>query len=240
MQYIDMSELFYGEQLVDNNFTASAAAIKSMGSTLSNSGEMVSTSYKQEASGSEILKSETLPGEGPDGGGKIEVIGIGAALGGGVGAGLILQAGPVAGGAQIATLSAAGAGLAGAAIAGWEFGTLVGSIPAVKAWVDYATEVHLDRANVPEGMEKFYKQGEFPDGKWKFDPGPLKPEKDVWWYVPELGDRIAGNGDTAYDNPAEALEHALSDYNGDAGGGDIIAILGIYHDAARGALFFAQ
>lgn len=175
----------------------------------------------------------TIPGDQNDGGGSTQIIGISAALGSGYGAHLALQAGPITGGTAIATLGAAAAGLTAAGVLGWEAGALIGKIPAVKEYVDYATSITLGGSNIPEGMEKFYKMGPYPEGGWVFDAGlgPQVETKEVWWYVPELGDRVAGTGNTAYRDPGEAIEHALSDYNGDAGGGDMIALLGVYHDA---------
>lgn len=216
--------------------TANPVVLKTNDSAMLNIAETMAIVYKQEPTYG-TNSTPTIPGDQNDGGGKIEVLGLSAALGGGYGAHLAIQAGAASGGAAIATYGAAFTGVGAAALAGWEAGGLIGEIPAVKAWVDYATEVHMDKANVPEGLGRLYKMGEFPDGKWRFEPKESTP-KEVWWYVPEMGDRIAGTGDRAYSSPAEAIENAGIDYAGEGGGASLIAILGIYHDAARGTFDF--
>ncbi|NHZ93102.1 hypothetical protein F2P45_29435 [Massilia sp. CCM 8733] len=180
----------------------------------------------------------TIPGDQNDGGGATDIIGMGAALGGGYGAHLVMKAGPLAGGAAIATLGAGAAGITAAGVLGWKAGTLIGEIPAVKAHVDFMTSIFLGSAELPEGLERFYKMGDYPEGGWKFEAGPQSTPKEVWWYVPEMGDRVAGNGDTAYRDPGDAFANAGIDYAGEGGGGSIIAVLGIYSDATLAPFTF--
>lgn len=62
-------------------------------------------------------------------------------------------------------------------------------------------------------------------------PGPQSTPEEVWWYVPEMGGRVAGNADTAYRDPDEAFADAGIDYAGEGGGNSVMALLGIYSDA---------
>ena len=165
-----------------------------------------------------------------DGGGSMDIVGLGAALGAGFGAHVVQRAGPVAGGAAIGTFGAAVGGVAAAGVAGWKIGGLIGSIPAVSQYLDYATGIQM---NKPRGPGHLYFKPEFPDEFWKFDPGPGSTPSDVWWYVPEIGDRVAGNRDTLFRDPYEAIGNAGIDPDllGEGGGASMIALAGIYHKA---------
>lgn len=80
----------------------------------------------------------------------------------------------------VATLGAAFAGVTAAGVLGWEAGTLIGKIPAVKEYIDFATNVVLGSQDVPDGLGRFYKMGTYPEGGWKFDPGPQSTPKELW------------------------------------------------------------
>ena len=149
-------------------------------------------------------------------GGSMDIVGLGAALGAGFGAHVVRQAGPVAGGAAIGTFGAAAGGVAAAGVAGWKIGGLIGSIPAVSQYLDYATGIQM---NKPDGPGHLYFAPKFPDEFWKFDPGPGSTPSDVWWYVPEIGDRVAGTRDTVFRDPFEAIGSAGIDHGSDDGGG---------------------
>ncbi|WP_157778861.1 hypothetical protein [Massilia violaceinigra] len=156
---------------------------------------------------------------------SMDIVGLGAALGAGFGAHVVRQAGPVAGGAAIGVFGAAVGGVAASGVTGWKIGSLIGDIPSVSKYLDHATGMIL---NAPSELGHLYVAPKYPDEFWKFHPGPGSTPSDVWWYVPELGDRIAGTGDTVFRDPYAAIGNAGIDYGGqDEGGGRKIALLAI-------------
>ncbi|RSZ60792.1 hypothetical protein HF313_18150 [Massilia atriviolacea] len=170
-----------------------------------------------------MLQAPDSPNQGDIG--AMDIVGLGAALGAGFGAHVVQQAGPVAGSSALGVYGAAIGGVAAAGVAGWKIGGIIGEIPAVSKYLDYATGIIV---NIPSELGHLYVKPAFPDEHWKFNPGPGSTPSDVWWYVPEIGDHVAGTGDTVFRDPFEAIGRAgIDNHSDDAGGGSKIALMAI-------------